>query len=394
MSDAPTNTADLQAAWRDGAKALREGRPDEALALFSRITGSGGANAAVWVGVAMAQRALGDGPAQRSALEAALRLDPRNLHALMMMGDHHAAADDAKAASAFYDAVVKLAAAGPPDPAVQAEAARAQRMLAGYAETYGAHLRRALEGRGIDGPKARRARRALDLLTGKSRLYLQEPKYFYFPELPNIEWAERADFPWLDRVEAATDDIRAELARVIEEDGAFRPYVKAEPNRPVFDALGLLDNPQWSAFFLWKDGEPVAGNVERFPRTMAALADAPLCRIPGRTPSILFSLLRPGAHIPPHNGFMNARYICHLPLIVPADCAMRVGSETRPWVEGKACVFDDSIEHEAWNRNAEKLRVVLIFDIWRPELTDVERELIGATLEAVDAYGGKTAWTE
>ena len=83
----------------------------------------------------------------------------------------------------------------------------------------------------------------------------------------------------------------------------------------------------------------------------------------GRTPSILFSLLRPGMHIAPHHGFMNARYICHLPLIVPEGCAMRVGSQTRAWTEGHACLFDDSIEHEAWNKHPDRLRVVLIFDV-------------------------------
>ena len=112
---------------------------------------------------------------------------------------------------------------------------------------------------------------------------------------------------------------------------------------------------------------------------------------PGRTPSILFSLLRPGAHIRPHHGFTNARYICHLPLIVPDDCAMRVGSDTRSWTEGQACVFDDSIEHEAWNRNADKLRVVMIFDVWRPELSEAERGMVSTMLQAVDAYGGLPA---
>ncbi|MCR5877476.1 aspartyl/asparaginyl beta-hydroxylase domain-containing protein [Phenylobacterium sp. J367] len=150
----------------------------------------------------------------------------------------------------------------------------------------------------------------------------------------------------------------------------------------------MLGNPSWSAFYLWKAGAPVPENVARFPKTMAALEDAPLCRIPGRTPSILFSLLRPGAHIAPHHGFMNARYICHLPLIVPEGCAMRVGGETRAWDEGRACVFDDSIEHEAWNRNPDKLRVVMIFDIWRPELSAEERELVGSVLQAVDSFGG------
>lgn len=387
-STAAADPAALQTAWRDGARALREGRAAEALSLFSRIVEGGQPNASVWIGVAMAHRALNDAAAERRALEQALALEPRNAHALMMTADHLAAAGDAKGASAYYDAVVKLAGMGQVDPGFQAEVARARQMHAQYAQAYEDHLRQTLDGQRLDAPEARRARKALDLLLGKTGLYLQQPKYFYFPELPNIEWADRAQFPWMDRVEAATDDIRGELLQVLEEETAFRPYVEAVEGRPNFDGLGLLGNPAWSAFYLWKDGAPVPENAARCPKTMEALAEVPLCKIPGRTPSILFSLLRPGAHIPPHHGFMNARYICHLPLIVPENCAMRVGSETRPWVPGKACIFDDSIEHEAWNRNPDHLRVVLIFDVWRPELTAVERDLIGATLQAVDAYGG------
>ena len=158
-------------------------------------------------------------------------------------------------------------------------------------------------------------------------------------------------------------------------------------NRPFFDDHGMLGNPSWSAFYLIKGGETVDANAARCPATMAAMDEAPLCRIPGRTPSVLFSLLRPGAHIQPHHGFTNARFICHLPLVVPDACAMRVGSETRAWREGEACVFDDSIEHEAWNRNADRLRVVLIFDVWRPELTATERTLVADLLQAVDRFG-------
>ena len=34
---------------------------------------------------------------------------------------------------------------------------------------------------------------------------------------------------------------------------------------------------------------------------------------------VLFSVLKPGVRIPPHNGFLNSRLICHLPLIVSAS---------------------------------------------------------------------------
>ena len=119
-----------------------------------------------------------------------------------------------------------------------------------------------------------------------------------------------------------------------------------------------------------------------------------LCRIAERTPSVLFSLLRPGTRIRPHHGFTNARLICHLPLIVPGECALRVGNQIHPWREGELVVFDDSMEHEAWNLSKE-LRVVLLFDIWRPELTDAERVMVAATLEAVSRFdGSQGAWRD
>jgi aspartyl/asparaginyl beta-hydroxylase (cupin superfamily) len=381
-----TDPADLQAAWREGARAIREGRVSDALAFFQQIIAAGQATSPVWIGAAMAHQALGDSTSERQALQQVLALDPRDLRALLMMADSHEKAGDARAADSYFNAFAKLAEATG-DPSLKPEIARAQRMMAQFSAGYDAHLRRALRGHGLEQPSGHRMRRSLDLLLGRSEIYLQQPRHFYFPELPNIQYAEREAFPWLDRVEAATDDIRAELLRILEEDSAFSPYVEAEPNRPVFNDSGMVGNPDWSAFYLWKAGAPVPENVARCPATMAALAEAPLCQIPGRTPSIHFSLLRPGMHIAPHHGFMNARYICHLPLIVPEGCAMRVGSETRAWVEGKACVFDDSIEHEAWNKNPDHLRVVLIFDIWRPELTAPERDFVSSILQAVDAYG-------
>jgi aspartate beta-hydroxylase len=170
--------------------------------------------------------------------------------------------------------------------------------------------------------------------------------------------------------------------------------VQRDRDRPTFDMRGLLDNPSWGAFFLIKDGAPVEENAPLCPRTMAAVSELPLCRIDGRTPSVLFSLLRPGARIPPHHGFTNARLIGHLPLIVPPGCALRVGNETRAWREGEVLLFDDSIEHEAWNRS-ERSRVVLIFDVWRPELSSVERRLVTRMLTAIDGFGGpRQRWAE
>jgi len=116
----------------------------------------------------------------------------------------------------------------------------------------------------------------------------------------------------------------------------------------------------------------------------------PLPDQPGRTPAAMFSVLKPRTRIPPHTGVTNVRLVTHLPLVVPPGCGFRVGNETREWVEGKAWVFDDTIEHEAWN-DSDKLRAVFIFDIWHPHLTAAERALITRLSQGLHAFSGADA---
>src|SRR5271169_5427459 len=113
-----------------------------------------------------------------------------------------------------------------------------------------------------------------------------------------------------------------------------------------------------------------------------------VCR--GQTsPGAMFSLLKPRTRIPPHNGVTNTRLVTHVALIIPEGCRFRVGNETRTWVPGKAWVFDDTIEHEAWN-DSDKLRVLLMFDIWHPHLTPPERAMITALTTGIKAFAGDT----
>ena len=95
-------------------------------------------------------------------------------------------------------------------------------------------------------------------------------------------------------------------------------------------------------------------------------------------------MLRPRTHIPPHTGATNIRVTIHLPLIVPENCEFRVGNDHRPWVEGEAFAFDDTIEHEATN-GSDALRAVLIIDTWNPYLTALERDLLRDYVAALDA---------
>ena len=134
----------------------------------------------------------------------------------------------------------------------------------------------------------------------------------------------------------------------------------------------MLGNKDWSVLPLCENGWLDPKVTDQCPRTWEAVMQAPLPRVSGWGPTVLFSLLKAGARIAPHTGMFNTRLICHLPLIVPQGCRFRVGNEVREWEEGKLMIFDDTIEHEAWNDSGED-RVVLIFDIWRPELSERER---------------------
>lgn len=98
-----------------------------------------------------------------------------------------------------------------------------------------------------------------------------------------------------------------------------------------------------------------------------------------------FSYMEPHTHILPHKGYSRMVLRCHLPLIVPEEnkCAIRVVNETRHWEEGKLLIFDDSFEHEAWNRSNER-RVVLMFDIPNPLWGYSAEEISGYKIRNLD----------
>ena len=200
----------------------------------------------------------------------------------------------------------------------------------------------------------------------------QKPSLFYMPDLPARPVIPRERLPWAAALEARTAEVRDEYLAAVAAGAEHAPYVDAATRGPIWQELrGKLD---WSSLHLYKVGAqtPLA---RLFPKTVEALEAADVVRLEGRPIELLFSRLRPGAHIPPHFGTENQRITVHLPLIVPGDCEIRVGSARHAWREGELFAFDDSFEHEAWNR-AGKDRVVLIFQAHNPDLRPEERAAI------------------
>lgn len=309
--------------------------------------------------------------------------------AMLKRGDDFAARGDVRAAVSFYQTAIRSVR----DPRqLDPDALQSLQRAQAYVQERAGEFRKSLEQAVADAKPANEAAalrlaHSLDLLMGKRRLYQQQPSAFYYPYLAQRQFFEREEFDWVEELEAATSAIREEVLALVSEGADFRPYVENDPNRPHRDFHGLNENPDWTALYLWRNGVIVEENAKRCPRTMAALEKVPLSNIGSRTPAVLLSRLEPGAHIPPHSGMLNCRLICHLPLIVPDGCWLRVGNEAREWEEGKLLIFDDSMEHEAKNPS-DRLRIVLLFDIWRPEITEEERKAISAIFDSIDRFQG------
>ena len=384
------SNADAERLVRQGVAALQANRPEDARALFAQVTASGRANAQIWLLHAVACRDADDPVGQEAALDALLALDPRAVRGLVMKGDCRRNAGDIQAATSFYRTALRIADGQNLPPDLVAELQRASREVAEAESGYSRFLDQALSRQGFAAAaRSPRFQQSLDILSGEKQVYLQQPTTYFFPGLPHIQFYEAADFPWAAAMEAAAGEIRAELIALLQERReAFVPYMRPEENRPGDPHFSLMNNPDWSALYLCDNGALDAEMIARCPRTWAAVQAAPLQRINHWGPAVMFSLLRAGARIPPHHGMLNTRLVCHLPLIVPEGCGFRVGNETRAWEEGKMLIFDDTIEHEAWNEGAED-RVVLIFDIWRPELSAAERAAVTAMFGALDEYRGR-----
>jgi len=375
-----------------GVRMLNRGAAEKAHALFVRATTADPKHPALWANLASSLKALGRRAEEMDAIEKALILEPRHISALLQKGQYlETGGDLGNAARAYQSALAVIAPGSEPPPAV-AEALRHAREIV---EADLASLTAALEeplsavSARHGGESRRRVDVCLEALMGKRSIYTSRPTWMYFPELPAIEFFERDQFPWLDAVEAASEEIRAELLRVLVADReGLQPYLDFALHMPLDQFRELNRSRRWSAYFLWNQSEAQAGHIARCPATARALeAIAVRPQIAARAPTAFFSILDARTRIPAHTGVTNTRLTVHLPLVVPPGCGFRVGGTTREWIPGKAWVFDDTIEHEAWN-DSDTPRGILIFDVWNPLLSAAERELIKTATEIyVRHYG-------
>lgn len=375
---------DPEAANALGNRAMAMGRAGEARALFETAVSADPGQPALQFNLAAACRALGDMPAALAALDRALIADPYFVQALFQRAVLVEETGDARAAATlFRDFLDTVPPAIAEDPRFAAALAHAR----GAVAADGQSLADALAGLGD--PPSRRLAHAGAMLTHGAPSFRSEPTFLAVPELPAIPFFERAQVPWLERLEAAFPQVLAELRMALAERAQpFVPYVANPPGTALNQWAALDHNRDWGALFFWRHGQRDMTTCRTLPLLAQLVDSLPLLRIAGRGPNAFLSRVAPRTRIPPHHGVTNARITVHLPLIVPPGCFLRVGSETRTLEAGKAWAFDDTIEHEAWNDSDEE-RIILIIDAWNPLLSPEECAHLTALLAVYDRHYGR-----
>ena len=387
----PVDPAAAATLGQEAGRAMQAGRIAEARLLLVQATELDSEQAGLWLHLAATCRATGDFAAALSALEQALRIEPRYFQALLMKATLIEREGRAREAALAFGIALTQA---PPDerldPTTLSAVQRGRALNRRYLLELRAHLdHQLLAGAAATAAEAQRLAQFFDTTLGLKPRVQQQPSDYFYPGLPPIEFWPRESFPWLAELEAATPAIQSELAAVLTAQQGFTPYVDYAEGIPLDQWAALNHSLDWSAFHFYHHGQRYPDNCTRCPQTMQALSRLPQPAVEGRMPAAMFSVLKPHTRIPPHTGVANVRLVVHLPLIVPLGCGYRVGNVTREWKVGEAFVFDDTIEHEAWN-DSDQTRVILIADIWHPHLSPHERELIGKAMIEMDHFNGVT----
>jgi hypothetical protein len=182
-----------------------------------------------------------------------------------------------------------------------------------------------------------------------------------YPGLDRRPWHDPAVFAPARELESHCEEIRDEILAL-------------DPARFTPESERIARRGEWDVVFLYERGRRHDDVCEACPVTTAVIEGEGAMRTAAGL--IYVSRMRPGTHIQPHRGPTNLRLRCHLGITVPGgDCAIRVHEDRRSWSEGRCLVFDDSFEHEAWNRTDED-RIVLILDLWHPGLSSTEVHLL------------------
>jgi aspartyl/asparaginyl beta-hydroxylase (cupin superfamily) len=189
----------------------------------------------------------------------------------------------------------------------------------------------------------------------------QRPARF-FPGLTARPFHDPRAYPFTLELERAWTVVRDEMLALFRADR----FVMIDSHR------SLVPEGSWTRLPLLNYGHRYDAICRALPRTSALVEAIEGAGDPGLA---YVSALLPRTRVAPHCGPTNTRIRCHLPLLVPRGCTLTVGGERRSWRTGRCLLFDDSFEHRVDNPS-DRPRIVLVVDVWHPELTTAERAVL------------------
>lgn len=176
-------------------------------------------------------------------------------------------------------------------------------------------------------------------------------------ETPYVEFFRKLEANW----EVIRDEGVALLSEPVQD--GFRP-----------ESENLQDRGDWKQYELFARGRKITANCVKASKTCALIEHFSPAATCSRG-QVKFSVMQPDTHVHAHTGPTNCRLRAHLGLVIPSGVNLRVEEKIVTWEEGKIILFDDSWEHEVWH-NGSADRLVLIVDVWHPDLSDKERKTL------------------
>ncbi|HYX45885.1 MAG TPA: aspartyl/asparaginyl beta-hydroxylase domain-containing protein [Sphingomicrobium sp.] len=360
-------------------QAMARGDVRQAASLLE-VAAQRGRDSTTLLRLATVRRSLGDLGGALQAATAAVELSPRNFLMCLLLGSLREATGALHAAQRAYRSARDHA---PLDLSLQPAMAKQLELARKRVEAAEHWHKRVLEWDPADAPyeltceEERRLRGFRTNILENVQSGPIAPPIFMVPGIKPKRYFEPLDFAGIAELEQATAAIRDEFLAIAEGKSALlSSRLKGLHSAEIDESRPGV----WSMIPLMKNGSVVDDFASRCPLTMRLAKKLDLPKLGLISPSLYFSVLEPNSRIAPHSGITNARLIAHLPLIVPDNCGLRVGGETRRWEVGKALVFDDMTSHEAWN-DSDRIRVVLIADLWRPELSAAERAAVNELMD-------------
>ncbi len=206
----------------------------------------------------------------------------------------------------------------------------------------------------------------------------------YVPGLSITPFWKEQDFDWAGYLESKYPEIRKEFDNV----NADMNKLKEEGNNIWAGALtedASSYGEGWKTLVLMNRGRWDPVNVNLFPKTAKAIHES---GIPAT--EVFFASMSGPSEIKKHTDFTNFVLTSHLAVDIPysgqAKCRITVGDETREWINGKVMVFDTSLIHDAINES-DQMRYILMFRLWHPDLTQIERDALQFTYDCLEIPG-------